>query len=520
MKLTITINDGSLAGEQFFLTTGHLSIGRTATCTIRFDPLVEKIASSQHAFVEARPDGFYITDNNSTNGTYVNGQRITEARLNAGDAIQFGTQGITAAVAVELDEDPVSASDPTVAYSPDTAFDRSQVEEFGKTIQGGETGGFKDSMASLGLGRLEVEPEKSKTGKYIGIGVTVLAFMFLGLLVTAIIFAEIGIVAAFIAAFVAFVPAIFYLTPIIWLDRYDPEPFWLLSLAFAWGALLAVFISFIANSIVGISVAELTNPGLGGIASAVIAAPFFEELTKGAGLLMIILVFRRYFDGILDGIIFGSVIALGFATVENVLYYGRALLTGGAPALVLIFFIRGILSPFAHVTFTSMTGIGFGIARETHNRFLKVVMPVVGLGAAMFLHALWNGMATFLGEAFLWGYLIIEIPLFLIFAGFCFGVMWRQNRILKEMLAIDVARGLIPEEDFKRATSAFRSTGWKLSSIFSGKYRATSRYIQAIGKLGLSYWHIQRATAAQGNTASFQQNPVLRAEVLKWKELV
>ena len=102
----------------------------------------------------------------------------------------------------------------------------------------------------------------------------------------------------------------------MWLDRYDPEPFWLLSLAFAWGALLAVFISFIANTLVGVSVAVMTDPQIGGIAGAVLAAPFFEELTKGAGLLMIILVFRKYFDGILDGIIFGAVIALGLQRLK------------------------------------------------------------------------------------------------------------------------------------------------------------------------------------------------------------
>ena len=43
---------------------------------------------------------------------------------------------------------------------------------------------------------------------------------------------------------------------------------------------------------------------------------------------------------------------------------------------------------------------------------------------------------------------------------------------------------------------------------------------ELLGKLGLSYWHIQRATAAQGQTASFQQNPILRQEVLKWRERV
>ena len=98
--------------------------------------------------------------------------------------------------------------------------------------------------------------------------------------------------------------------------------------------------------------------------------------------------------------------------------------------------------------------------------------------------------------------------------------MHRQNRILKEMLAIDIARGLIPQEHAAKATSAFKSSGWLLGGITSGKFKARSNYMRAIGNLGLSYWHIQRATAAQGQTGSFQQNPILREEVLKWRDQV
>jgi hypothetical protein len=79
---------------------------------------------------------------------------------------------------------------------------------------------------------------------------------------------------------------------------------------------------------------------------------------------------------------------------------------------------------------------------------------------------------------------------------------------------------LISEENGKIATSAFRSSGWLISGLFSGKFRPRSKYLRSVGKLGLSYWHIQRATAAQGHTGSFQQNPILRAEVLKWRDLV
>jgi protease PrsW len=339
----------------------------------------------------------------------------------------------------------------------------------------------------------------------------------------------VGIIPAVIGAVVAFVPAVLYLFPLIWLDRYDPEPFWLLSLAFAWGALVAVLVSFVVNTTVGVgvSIAIGGEEGaiLGDVIGAVISAPVVEEASKGIGLLVLLIFFRRYFDDILDGIVFAGVIALGFATVENVLYYGRAFGQGGFEYLVLLFGMRGILSPFAHVTFTAMTGIGCGISRESHNSFVKILMPILGYLGAVLLHALWNGMAVFLsafggGVGFLVGYAVIEFPFFLIFIGFSFYVMWRQGKILKDMLAIDIARGLISKEHGDKAMSAFRSTGWLIGGLFNGKFLARSRYLRAIGKLGLSYWHIQRATAAQGQTGSFQQNPILREEVLKWRDKV
>src|SRR5258708_33154548 len=97
MKLTVTMNDGTLAGRSYELESGFLTVGRGETCSIRFDPLSERIASKQHAFIEARADGFYITDNQSTNGTFVNSDRIAETtKLSPGDTVQFGRNGVTA----------------------------------------------------------------------------------------------------------------------------------------------------------------------------------------------------------------------------------------------------------------------------------------------------------------------------------------------------------------------------------------------------------------------------------------
>ena len=545
MKLRLTITGGTLSGNQYELETGFLTVGRSDSCSVRFDPQTERIASKQHAFIEARPDGFYITDNKSTNGTFVNGERVESAKLSSGDEVKFGKNGATG----RIDIDPVA--DDSHSELTRERFEEKAAEQYQQALQPRPVT-VQASFSQLGLGNGVATAVKPPTpvGKYIGIGVTIFAIIFLSIIVGLILFLSLGPVAAIIAAIVAFVPAMIYLLPFMFLDRYDPEPLWLLALAFAWGALVAVLVSIVINTIVTIVAAVAAAigglpPELGEVVGAVISAPIVEEGSKGVGLLILLIFFRRYFDDILDGIVFAGVIALGFATVENVLYYGRGLISGGFAGLILLFGLRGILSPFAHATFTSMTGIGCGIARESHKSFVRFLMPVVGYIFAMSLHMLWNSMAFLsaividatgltstcgligLGDpkeislcGFFIGYGILEVPLFIIWVIFALLIMRRQNKILKEMLAIDIARGMIPEEHGKIATSVFRSIPWLIGGIFNGKIFARSRYLRAMGKLGLSYWHIQRATAAQGQTGSFQQNPILRDEVIAWREKV
>jgi hypothetical protein len=69
---------------------------------------------------------------------------------------------------------------------------------------------------------------------------------------------------------------------------------------------------------------------------------------------------------VVDGIIYGTFAGLGFAAVENVGYYFRFREDMG-----LIFLVRGVLSPWLHPLFTSMTGLGFGLAREVGTTWAK-----------------------------------------------------------------------------------------------------------------------------------------------------
>lgn len=64
------------------------SIGRLVTNDIHVD---DNLASRQHAQIIFDGNSFFIVDNLSLNGTYINGERIDEARLNDGDEIRIGS---------------------------------------------------------------------------------------------------------------------------------------------------------------------------------------------------------------------------------------------------------------------------------------------------------------------------------------------------------------------------------------------------------------------------------------------
>ncbi|MGQ9896342.1 MAG: PrsW family glutamic-type intramembrane protease [Acidobacteriota bacterium] len=509
MQLCLSVLNGSLSGQVYRLQEGTLLLGRGVDAGVRFNPAVDNMVSSRHCLIQAEPDGFYVLDNQSTNGTYVNGQRIQRVRLNQGDIIELGSPGVRLQVTLEA-----PAANPA-------AFTHGRSAPGHSVALGGGTSRLQATMSGLGMYNPERKPtapeaEASSVGRYVSAAIGVFVCLVLILIVAAIMLSELGIVVAAIATVVAFTPAFFYMLPLLWLDRYDPEPVWALVASFMWGGLVAVIVSVILNTLFGAVATSVGGEVAGAIVGAVISAPIVEEASKGLGLVFLLLFLRREFDDIVDGIVYGGFIALGFATVENILYYGRSLLTGGFEALVIVFILRGIMSPFAHVTFTAMTGIGCGIARESHNLAIRILAPLGGYILAVMLHMIWNGMAAFLGGGFLIGYFLFEVPFFLAFVGFLIYMARREGKILREMLGVEVARGLITPEQLDIATSAIRRTLWTLQ----GNFAARHAFLRNVSKLGLSYWHVQRAVAAQGETRSLPQIPRLQAEILRLREQV
>jgi protease PrsW len=352
-------------------------------------------------------------------------------------------------------------------------------------------------------------------------------FLFVPLLLL-LFLSELGPVYLMIALFMAFVPAVVYTLVVLAIDRLDPEPVWALALAFLWGGVIAVVGSLVLNDTSSFIAGSLGGAAAAEFAGAVIAAPFAEEAWKGLGLLVVLLLLRKEFDGVVDGIVYACMIALGFATVENVLYYGRALSGGGAGAGVTVWVLRGVMSPFAHPLFTSMTGIGFGLAREQKRGPLVWIAPILGYLVAVILHMTWNGVPTIagllLGEAggllFFLFYIIAWVPAFLCFLlaiGFC---LRREWKIIRDHLQDEVALGIISQEEFAVALSPFKRFTFTLGALQRGGpsgYRAARQFSRTATRLALSKWHTVNADRKQAETRSLGMVPLLRQQLAEYR---
>lgn len=307
----------------------------------------------------------------------------------------------------------------------------------------------------------------------------------------------------------AFAMLLVYLPIPAVLDRYDPEPWWALTMAFLWGAFVATGFAGMFNTAVQIVATGAFGEPAGRFIMTVFAAPFSEEIMKGLAIWGFFYFLRREFDGVVDGIVYATFCALGFAAVENVQYYARAALES-QESFSTVFVLRGIVAPWGHPLYTSMTGLGFGIARETSSPFWRKAAPVVGLGGGMFLHAVWNfvpnlGAAVFVLSLLLWFVFIAAFAVIIVM------LVVRKGRIIADHLKDEILFGTLTQQEFLLVTSAFGG----IRSYFLPKGQAWRRLMRASARLALSKWHTARAMKGQKRTFSVEFIGPLREEIRK-----
>jgi RsiW-degrading membrane proteinase PrsW (M82 family) len=243
----------------------------------------------------------------------------------------------------------------------------------------------------------------------------------------------------------ALVPLPIYVLLALWIDRYEPEPRTLLASAFLWGAGAATFIALIVNSVGIAIVGSEFGENVGEIYGGSVSAPIVEEGSKAAALLGVYRWRRSELDGVLDGIVYAAMVGLGFATTENILYYGSEAVEGDV-GVGTVFVMRGIASPFAHPVFTALTGIGLALAATSTKRARRFWAPALGLLGAILLHSAWN-TATIDGTAFVLTFIGVMFPAFVALIAVSVVARRRDGRRVAAYLDPEVRQGLLRPED-------------------------------------------------------------------------
>ncbi len=327
----------------------------------------------------------------------------------------------------------------------------------------------------------------------------------------------------FIALPLALAPVPLLVAVVLFIDRLEPEPRVNLVFGFLWGAGIAALVAIVVNTA---GLEYITQPALGASAgeyvSATAGAPVVEETLKGLFLVWLLRWRRQELDGPTDGIVYAAMVGLGFAMTENIGYYINALVNpvhGGAALLGYTFVLRGILSPFLHPTFTSMTGIGAAYAASHRNR--GWALPL-GWVAAICLHALWNGLSIF-GLA---GTLVAYVFLLCLLVVLYLVIRADRRRIvgqIRQYLPGYEGTGLVTDYDIqmlsslpgrKQARNWARSTGGMAAATAMGDYQLAATELALLHqKAGRGV--ISRRQFAQGQQGLLGLMQQARAQFLR-----
>lgn len=272
----------------------------------------------------------------------------------------------------------------------------------------------------------------------------------------------------------------------LWLDRWEPEPSRLLLLAFLWGASVAVVASLVLEL--------ATSAVLGDGFVLTVAGPAIEEAAKGAFLLIMLTGSRRReFDGVVDGLVYAGFAAVGFAFVEDIGYLAQSFGQGTSTGVATVV-LRLVMAPFAHPLFTSMTGLGVGLAVSRPARTGSAtplsggrwLYAAGGYLIAVGLHALWNGSLLFGFGGYLVVYVLIMVPAF---AGAVLLARHHRRRerdiVQRQLPAMVYYRWITPAEAGWLASIAARRRWLRAVQHRSGRAgaRALERFQQAATEL-------------------------------------
>jgi RsiW-degrading membrane proteinase PrsW (M82 family) len=181
------------------------------------------------------------------------------------------------------------------------------------------------------------------------------------------------------------------------LDYFEREPPLLLVAALGWGALTATAAAVRGDSAVHDLLAKLVSPSFAASWGPAVAGPTVEELAKILGVVVTVLVARAQINSVIDGVVYGACVGLGFQVVEDIGYALNAVALAGhgdsVKPVIGTFLLRGFLGGlWSHTLFSALAGSGIAYAALHHDHpwWKRWGAAIGALAGAWLFHFCWN----------------------------------------------------------------------------------------------------------------------------------
>ena len=213
---------------------------------------------------------------------------------------------------------------------------------------------------------------------------------------------------------IAVIPSIIIIAGIYLSDRHDREPFKILFFTYVLGALMVIPSIIVEEILITFNIFPSV---LGAFFNAFIVAGFTEEYFKRWAILKYSYK-TKFFNEKLDGIVYGVFAAMGFATIENIIYVVYRYTNNPFIGLY-----RGIFSVPAHAVFGITMGYYLSLARfDTDLKRKKMNMR-----KSLYMPLIMHGIFDFI--------LMAQIPqLTLIFVPYVIFIWWINQRKLSSFM--------------------------------------------------------------------------------------
>ncbi len=493
MKVVMRIISGPLEGKEFKLDEGEYTIGRSPASNIVIDDLR---VSGNHLRLTLKSNTVKITDLGSSNGTFIGNIKVTAptllelpARFQIGDSV----------IEIKPEASEITPPKPKQQDAiPREAPSKSDI--------------INESF--IGIADLKDDP-KSKT--YIHIGKTkvnwkktlfwmiAIGFIFIGGCIRACNYVQDlsnpNVTAPLIfATIIALLPFVPYALLIRMLDFNHRIKLSLFIVTLMWGGFFAIGFAGTINTLF----LDITGSREFLVS---IFAPWFEETMKGLALAVIFVLLYDEFESTIDGIVFGMAVGLGFAIMENINYFARAMM--GAYDFGFTVVIRSTLLPtICHPSWTAFTGFGFGLARESKKGCLRYIWPIIGYCAAVCTHAMWNGAQNLIttGDPTLdlfWKIIFVGFFVVVVMSSAYLWGFFRERRVVSKYLKDIADTSIVTPEEYKYLIAWFGNIRFKMHCLstdgISGYFKG-SKIHRAQVRLAFRRWHLDQGDRFKGVT--------------------